>query len=161
MSIDGATETGKGVETLIELAEWTLRLGKYEMGRKAPADFWDAQAVLPLAGLLYAAGAGHIGGPGMAVSSKEDSMQWVTIRRLRLRLAWVRSAVTNTDLNDLANPGWAQAAQICAPVHPMLSWELVALMQLDHRQRDSIAMAILAALDEFGAASRPSTLATA
>lgn len=112
----------------MDLADSILGLGKHGMGKDNPATVWESAAAGPLAGLLYAAG------PRGAAKG----------------LSWVRLAAANADPDDAANPGWAQAAQVCAPECPALGSGLLVGMQMHRRQRDSLALTIVAALDEFG-----------
>jgi type IV secretion system protein VirD4 len=83
---------------------------------------WASYATLPLAGLLYAA------------------------RRDNLGIGWVLDAAVNTDRDVPATtPGWASAAQRVADT-PMLATALTRTVNMDVRQRDSVAKTVLDAL---------------
>ncbi|MFA7509957.1 MULTISPECIES: type IV secretion system protein VirD4 [Mycolicibacterium] len=108
----------------IAAAETLLRVGRPGLGRDRPADYWDVQAVRPLAALLFAA-------------SPLGNGQGI---------AWVRAALDNVDPEDVRNPGWAQAALRCAVSAPVLGRSVVRALTFDARQRDSVVAAIRAAI---------------
>ena len=86
------------------------------------------QAVQPLAALLFAAS--PVGnGQGMD---------------------WVRAAVANVDPEDVRSPGWAHAALLCEGPAPVLGHSVVRTLTCECRQRDSIVMAVRAAIDTDG-----------
>lgn len=127
MRTGDVTKTVDSASAALDVAAKILRLGKHGMGKPAPATVWESMAEGPLAALLYAAGPRGVGAG----------------------LAWARAAVRNLDPDDSAIPGWGRAAQICAREHTVLGWNLMSVIQLDPRERDSIALTIAAALDEF------------
>lgn len=89
---------------------------------------WVSNATLPLAGLLYAAHQDNLG------------------------IGWVLDAAANTYRDvDEHEPGWVNAAQRVADA-PLLATALRRTVNMDARQRDSVAMTVLDAL----AAWRPS-----
>lgn len=105
-------------------AETLLRVGRSGLGRSRPADFWDVQAVQPLAALLFAAS--PLGnGRGME---------------------WVRTALANVDPEDVQSPGWAHAALRCSVSARALGQSVVRTLTSDPRQRDSVVAAVRAAI---------------
>ena len=55
MRSDDPTVEVDSAHAAIVQAETLLRVGRSGLGRSRPADFWDVQAVQPLAALLFAA----------------------------------------------------------------------------------------------------------
>ncbi|MBU8826481.1 type IV secretion system protein VirD4 [Mycolicibacterium goodii] len=124
MSLDDPTVDVDSPHTAIVQAETLLRVGRPGLGRSRPADFWDVQAVQPLAALLFAAS--PLGnGQGMD---------------------WVRAALANVDPEDVQSPGWAHAAMRCSVSAPVLGQSVVRTLTCDPRQRDSIVAAVRAAI---------------
>ena len=128
MRSDDPTAGVDNAHAAIVQAETLLSVGRAGLGRSRPADIWDVQAVQPLAALLFAAS--PVGnGQGMD---------------------WVRAAVANVDPEDVRSPGWAHAALLCEGPAPVLGRSVVRTLTCECRQRDSIVMAVRAAIDTDG-----------
>jgi type IV secretion system protein VirD4 len=85
---------------------------------------WASQAAGPLAAFLYAAS------PATG---------------LNLGMQWVLAAV-HSDYAGIARPSWRQAATICRYQQPALAQPLLAALELDARQRQSVARTMREAL---------------
>jgi type IV secretion system protein VirD4 len=124
MRSDDPTVDVDSAHTAIIHAETLLGVGRPGLGRSRPADFWEVQAVQPLAALLFAAS--PVGnGQGMD---------------------WVRAALSNVDPEDVRSPGWAHAALRCSVAAGGLGRSVVRTLTCDARQRDSIVAAVRAAI---------------
>ncbi|ULE31183.1 type IV secretion system protein VirD4 [Mycobacterium sp. IDR2000157661] len=114
----------------IVAAEVLLGVGRPGLGRDRPADYWQVQAVRPLAALLFAASPL---GNGRGI-------------------AWVRAALDNDDPEDVQRPGWAQAALRCAASAGVLGRSVVRTLTCDAGHRDAVVAAVRTAVDTDGPA---------
>lgn len=97
-------------------------LASLTAGQGGDTAIWASQAVMPLAGLLYAAYRDSCG------------------------MEWVLDAARNTDCGAQADtPGWIDAAQRVADI-PLLATALNRTAGLVGCQRDSVSMTVVDAL---------------
>ena len=89
-------------------------------------DCWQSLAVAPLAVFLYAA----------SPMGNGEGMPWVV------------SAIDNTDPQAGSEPSWVQAAHCCHET-PLLSLSLKRALDMDPRQRDSVAIAMREAVSPW------------
>lgn len=113
------------IDSALEVAQRMLQVGKGGLGRGREATVWQVQAVVPLAGLVYAASPAGCGGG----------------------IQWVQQAIANADPDDVSNPGWARAALSCAVAAPSVARMLVrCLTDLSARQQDLLKMEMVDAV---------------
>lgn len=107
-------------ETIMQMSTVGLGSGADQV---SDGGIWESQAAGPLAAFLYAASPmGN--GAGMD---------------------WVLMAVDNIDPEDIDSPGWNQAAAMCRRF-PVLSQGLIRILEMDARQRDSVAITMRKAI---------------
>jgi type IV secretion system protein VirD4 len=107
-------------ETIMQMATVGLGSGADQV---SDGGVWESQAAGPLAAFLYAA----------SPMGNGQGMSWVLL------------AVDNLDGEDIDSPGWVQAAGLCHRF-PVLSLSLQRIMDMDPRQRDSVAITMRKAI---------------
>lgn len=120
-------------ETIMQMA--TVGLGS-SVDQVSDGGIWESQAAGPLAAFLYAASPMGNGG-GMD---------------------WVLRAVDNIDPTKSAEPGWAQAAALCRR-YEVLALGMLRILDMEPRQRDSVAITMRKAITPWLRTSLMTSLA--
>lgn len=114
-------------ETIMQMATVGFGSGADQV---SDGGIWESQAAGPLAALLYAA----------SPAGNNQGMRWV------LR------AVDNIDENRTAEPGWHQAAAMCHRFD-VLALGMMRILEMEPRQRDSVAITMRKAITPWLRAS--------
>ncbi|MBY0286808.1 MAG: type IV secretory system conjugative DNA transfer family protein [Mycobacteriaceae bacterium] len=120
VTIESPLEALTIAETIMQMATVGLGSGADEV---SDGGIWESQAAGPLAAFLYAA----------SPQGNGEGMDWV------LR------AVDNIDPENFTEPGWAQAAALCRR-YEVLALGMMRILQMDPRQRDSVAITMRKAI---------------
>ena len=107
-------------ETIMQMATVGFGSGADQV---SDGGIWESQAAGPLAALLYAA----------SPAGNSEGMQWV------LR------AVDNLDAERRSEPGWHQAAYLCHRFD-VLALGMLRILDMEPRQRDSVAITMRKAI---------------
>ncbi|MCH9736847.1 MAG: type IV secretory system conjugative DNA transfer family protein [Actinomycetia bacterium] len=122
VTIDSPYEALTLAETIMQMSTVGLGSGADQV---SDGGVWESQAAGPLAAFLYAASPSpHCNGLGMD---------------------WVLKGVDNIDPKRISEPGWAQAAATCSEF-PTIALGMRAIMEMDPRQRDSVAITMRKAI---------------
>lgn len=122
VTIDNPYEALTVGETIMQMA--TVGLGS-TINQVSDGGVWESQAAGPLAAFLYAA-------------SRSPNCN-------KKGMAWVLEGVDNIDPKRVDVAGWAQAASFCSDF-PTLAVGMRAIMEMDPRQRDSVAITMRKAI---------------
>lgn len=120
VTIDSPAEALTVAETIMQMATVGLGSGADQV---SDGGIWESQAAGPLAAFLFAA------------SPQGNSRG----------MDWVLRGVDNIDPEKHDEPGWAAAAAICHQ-YPTLSMGMMRIMDMDPRQRDSVAITMRKAI---------------
>ena len=120
VSIDSPAEALTVAETIMQMSTVGLGSGADQV---SDGGVWESQAAGPLAAFLYAASP-QCNGLGMP---------------------WVLKAVDNIDPEQFDSPGWAQAAALCHK-YDVLALGMMRILDMDARQRDSVAITMRKAI---------------
>jgi hypothetical protein len=120
VSIDSPFEALTVAETIMQMSTVGLGSGADQV---SDGGIWESQAAGPLAAFLYAA-------------SPEGN---------GLGMPWVLQAVDNIDPEQFDSPGWTQASALCRH-YPVLALGMMRILEMDARQRDSVAITMRKAI---------------
>ncbi|UXA21162.1 type IV secretory system conjugative DNA transfer family protein [Mycobacterium sp. SMC-4] len=120
VTIDSPYEALTVAETIMQMSTVGLGSGADQV---SDGGVWESQAAGPLAAFLFAASP-EGNGKGMD---------------------WVLTAVDNIDPENSTQPGWVQAAALCHQ-YPTLAMGMARIMEMDPRQRDSVAITMRKAI---------------
>lgn len=135
VSIYSPLEALTVAETIMQMSTVGLGSGADQV---SDGGIWESQAAGPLAAFLYAA------------SPQGNSAG----------MPWVLEAVDNIDPEAIDTPGWAQAAALCRR-YPALSLGMMRILEMDPRQRDSVAITMRKAITPWLRTSLSNTAALA
>ncbi|WP_250150467.1 type IV secretory system conjugative DNA transfer family protein [Mycolicibacter acidiphilus] len=129
VTITTAREALTVAETILQMS--TVGLGS-GVDQVSDSGIWESQAAGPLSAFLYAA-------------STAAAQKAYGPRASGLGMGWVLQAVDNINPDDDMNPGWMQAADRCEE-YPVLATMLHRILDMDARQRDSVAITMRKAI---------------